>query len=205
MPAPSPIDLPTRCRCGHVAGTVLDVSPRTVNHAICYCRDCRAYARWLGKLELLDSAGGSDIVQAALGRVRFSEGLDALACMRLSPKGMHRWYADCCRTPVGNTMLGLPFIGLAASFLDPARPRPLEASCGPAVAIQEQSATGPVPGGVHRLAQVRSIAHAARLFATWMVTGAARPTPLFDDAIRTPRVTPRVLSREERDALRDPA
>ncbi len=43
----------------------------------------------------------------------------APCCLRLSPKGLMRWYAGC-RTPVGNTASSarVPFVGVPHSFID---------------------------------------------------------------------------------------
>ena len=39
-----------RCHCGKVEGHVADAAPKTVNHAICYCDDCQAFAHHLRRL-----------------------------------------------------------------------------------------------------------------------------------------------------------
>ena len=53
--------LALRCGCGAVSGRV--EAPERAGRAICYCRDCRAFARWLGHPErTLDPAGGTDVV-----------------------------------------------------------------------------------------------------------------------------------------------
>ncbi|MBX2799781.1 MAG: hypothetical protein KTR31_19035 [Myxococcales bacterium] len=41
-------------------------------------------------------------------RITFTEGSEALRCMRLGPKGPLRWYTDCCKTPVANTFAHRP-------------------------------------------------------------------------------------------------
>ncbi len=51
-----------RCRCGEVRGIVTDASPHTANRVVCYCDDCQAFAHRLGRADLLDAHGGSDIV-----------------------------------------------------------------------------------------------------------------------------------------------
>ena len=102
-----------RCRCGEVRAVVTNPSPRTVNRVICYCDDCQAYAHRLGRADLLDSHGGTDIVQVAPASLAFVQGQDKIAGLRLSPKGLYRWYARCCNTPVGNTVSpAIPFVGL---------------------------------------------------------------------------------------------
>jgi hypothetical protein len=37
---------PLQCRCGTIQGHVDD--PRSANRALCYCRDCQAFAHFLG-------------------------------------------------------------------------------------------------------------------------------------------------------------
>jgi hypothetical protein len=39
---------------------------------------------------------------------------DAMGCLRLSDKGVFRWYTDCCRTPIGNTAASPRFPAPAA-------------------------------------------------------------------------------------------
>ncbi|MGH8856217.1 MAG: DUF6151 family protein, partial [Telluria sp.] len=89
-----------RCRCGKVRG---QVDPSGVAaRAVCYCKDCQAFGRFLGG-GVLDAAGGTEVEATLPAAVRFEAGMEHLACMSLSPKGLYRWYAACCRTPIGNT------------------------------------------------------------------------------------------------------
>ena len=53
------------CRCGEVRGLVTSVSPHTVNRVVCYYDDCQAFLHHLGRAELLDTRGGTDIIQIA--------------------------------------------------------------------------------------------------------------------------------------------
>src|ERR1700749_4424307 len=99
-----------RCRCGEVRGIVADPSPRTVNRIVCYCDDCQAYAHQIGRADLLNAKGGSDIVQFAPANLAFTQGQHRMVGVRLKPNGLYRWYANCCNTPVGNTLTPrLPF------------------------------------------------------------------------------------------------
>ena len=51
-------DLPFSCSCGVIAGTLVDVGPKAGDRYVCYCNDCRDFARYLGKdAEVLDAAG----------------------------------------------------------------------------------------------------------------------------------------------------
>ena len=85
------MNLPLKCRCGAVRG---EMQPRRAyTRATCYCKDCRAYALFLGQPGVLDEAGGTDVVPTAPATVRLTAGLEHVACMSLSPKGTLRWYA----------------------------------------------------------------------------------------------------------------
>lgn len=194
-----------RCRCGRLQGRVSPVRP--VNHVICYCRDCQAFAHFLGRAdEILDPLGGTEVVQTLPANVAFTGGLAELACMRLGPKGLLRWYARCCRTGIGATLPNprISFVGLVTDCLpvaDPADPaNGLDGVFGPVtLRANVKRARARVPGPHGSLA-----AAAARL--AWMVVraradGRHRRTPFFDPASRAPVVTPRVLSRAERSAI----
>jgi uncharacterized protein DUF6151 len=114
-----PLDLPLRCRCGHVRGIASAVSSSTGGRVLCYCKDCQAFARFLERADVLDAAGGTDIFQMPPGRVNLTAGMDAVRCLRLSNRGVYRWYTDCCRTPIGN-IAGprVPLIGVIHCFMD---------------------------------------------------------------------------------------
>lgn len=113
-----PNDIAIRCSCGTLEGVARDLSPSVGNRVVCYCKDCQAFARYLGRgAEVLDDAGGTDIFQTSPARVSFARGADRLACVRLTRKGPLRWYARCCDTAIGNTAAGpgVPFVGLVHS------------------------------------------------------------------------------------------
>lgn len=166
-----------QCQCGgvraHLEGEGIH------NRIICYCSDCRAFARFLGRAEqVLDAQGGTEIVQVSQARLRLVKGREFLAAVRLSDKGMLRWYATCCKSPLGNIMAEpkMAFIGLIHSALDPAG---IEKDFGPVTAWMETQAalgeTQPVQKGVLPVV-LRFIAMtlAARL------SGSYKKSPLFD-------------------------
>src|SRR5215467_13480397 len=112
--APAGHDISLRCRCGRVRGIASDVSPSSGFRFVCYCNDCQAFARFLERPDMLDPAGGTDIFQMPPGCVKLTVGTDAVRCLRLSDKGVLRWYTDCCRTPIGNTAASPRFPAPAA-------------------------------------------------------------------------------------------
>src|SRR5512146_1569363 len=121
---------PLACRCGMVRGFASTEPP--YNHVVCYCRDCQAFAHFLGRAdEILDEHGGSEIVQMRTRNLTLSQGADRLACVRLTPNGPLRWYTSCCNTPIGNTALKprISFVGLVAACLE--KDPPVARSFGP--------------------------------------------------------------------------
>lgn len=184
-------DHPIQCRCGKLRGTL--AAGAKLTRAVCYCRDCQAYARALGEPRaILDANGGTDIVASLQEFVRFAEGKERIACLSLSKQGLLRWYSDCCDTPIANTPRHpkLPYVGLVHSCLG-GDPRELDALFGPPVlAINTDSATGPVPASGFRTltATVRII---GRLLGA-RITGSWRASPFFDRDLR-PISVPHVL------------
>lgn len=190
---------PLQCRCGAVKGYVATSNAQRV---VCYCKDCQAFARYLKhEREVLDANGGSDIVQTLPMNVVFTEGLQNLACMRLSEKGLLRWYADCCKTPIGNTAANfkLSFVGLIHTCLETAG-KSIDSSFGPIKArINTRSATGnpkpPTHGTFGAIFNILGRLIGARF------SGDYKRTPFFDVASGTPIVTPIVMTPAERSKL----
>jgi hypothetical protein len=191
-----------RCRCGEVHGFVADASPRTVNRVVCYCADCQAFARHIARADLLDAHGGSDIVQLAPASLTFVQGQDRIVGLRLTPKGLFRWYTSCCRTPVGNTVSpAIPFVGIVVQAFDGGAQRPDDAFGRPIGAILGKSAIGNPPAGSKRM-NLSLLLRAVRMMLGWRLRGRAWPHPFFRRNTRAPIYPVTVLSQSERDALR---
>ena len=199
------LDLPLRCRCGHVRGVGSAVSPSTGFRFFCYCKDCQAFARFLERVDVLDSAGGTDIFQMPPALVRLTAGIDAVRCVRLSDGGVYRWYTDCCRTPIGNTFgPRVPMIGVIHCFMDhQADGRSRDAVLGPPLCrIYERSAVGPLPPTAPAPPSFGLFVRRTSKVLAWWLRGLARPNPFFDEGWNAPCSVPRVLTHSERAALR---
>jgi hypothetical protein len=57
------MELSLRCHCGRIRGVTSEVSPSSGFRFVCYCKDCPAFARFLERPDVLDTAGGTDIFQ----------------------------------------------------------------------------------------------------------------------------------------------
>jgi len=200
-----PPDLSLRCRCGCVRGIASNVAPSSGFRFLCYCGDCQAFAHFLGRADVLDAAGGTDIFHMPPARVKLTAGAEALRCLRLSSKVL-RWYTDCCRTPVANTPAhpGFPVIGMVHCFMDHAADgRSRDEALGPPLCrIFERSATAPLPPNAPGPPSPALFARRASRLLGWWMRGLGRPTPFFDDRTRAPRSVPRELTPDERAALK---
>jgi hypothetical protein len=191
---------PLQCRCGAVKGQVNRDSG--ANRCVCYCRDCQAFAHFLNRAdEILGASGGTDIVQTRAADVSFTEGKDSLACMRLTPNGMLRWYAACCNTPIGNTLTNpkISYIGLVHNCLEAGGAK-LEDSFGPVRAhVNTESTRGKVQSS--SLALVAMILRFIALVARARIDGSYRHSPFFVADTGLPIAVPKVLTPAEREAL----
>jgi hypothetical protein len=191
-----------RCTCGNLKGTLNRND--NVNRCVCYCADCQAFARFLKREnEILDEKGGTSIIQTIPANVTFTEGIENLACMRLTANGMLRWYAACCNTPIGNTppALNPSFIGLIHNCLSSDQ-NSLDRAFGSvrmhvntkyAIGEDKPKSTGFLFGTLRILGMVLK----ARL------DGSYKHTPFFVLESRAPIVTPKVLSDQELKVVMD--
>jgi hypothetical protein len=199
-----PTDIPLRCACGKLRGTALAVSPGAGCRVVCYCADCQAYAHFLARPGITDAWGGTDIFQMAPSSVRITGGADALRCLRLSAKGMYRWYCGACKTPVGNSNSPrVPFVGLVHTFMDhESDGRARDDVLGePLGYVRTKLAVGTLPAARRNSSLLKVIGRSVRLLGKWWLTGAGSPSPFFDDQTHAPRTEPRILGSEERRAL----
>nr|WP_269809318.1 DUF6151 family protein [Enterovibrio nigricans] len=54
------------------------------------------------KKKWLDEWGGTDIYQVPPANIHIDSGAENLRCVRVKNKGIYRFYANCCRTPIAN-------------------------------------------------------------------------------------------------------
>ena len=177
-------DIGFSCRCGALTGTLKSVDPDEGTHALCHCASCRR------ALDLYGIPGtraeGVGIFQTTPDRIEIAQGAEHLGVMKLSPKGLYRWYAKCCGTPMFNTARGPTpsFVGVQTSCLSETAP------LGPVLAEGFMD-TKPRHIGLARMIwRFYRRALAARLTGRW------RQTPFFD-ADGAPVAEPELAPRPE--------
>lgn len=103
-----------RCRCGRVSGH-LETGNGTLIQ--CHCSDCERYRAHLQPD--ISREPGVEIYQTTPDRLEITEGWEHVTCLRLGPKGMYRWYASCCKTPLANCLISpmMPFAGVVVEAI----------------------------------------------------------------------------------------
>ena len=197
-------DIELACRCGSIHGWARGIAPNSVNRAVCYCDDCQAFLHYLDRADLLDAHGGTDVVQLPPNAVVFDQGAERIVAVRLTPKGMHRWYAGCCKTPLGNTLAPVvAFIGMPLEvFLGAHDSQRRDAVFGkPRGFVGGRFAVGGPPEGLPKYPAMKFARVILRTIG-WKLRGRAWPHPYFDKATGGPSHPVTILTPGERDALR---
>ena len=174
---------------------------------MCLCDDCQAYVHWLGRAnENLDQNGGTEVFSVAPAHLQITGGFENLNCVRLSQKGMYRWYAGCCKSPVANSMPPpkIPFAGVHRAIFDfGGDERKRGEVMGPIRAkVQGKFGIGPLPPDVFRSTPIGLILRTIGFLLVGAFKKQHRPSPFFDDK-GEPKVQPYVLEKNERENLRN--
>lgn len=190
------------CRCKSVRGRVINADRKTVNRIVCYCDDCQAFLHHIGRADLLDEHGGTDLVQVAPASLTFEQGAEHIVALRLSPKGLYRWYASCCNTPVGNTVgPAIPFVGIVSQAFEGAGRSADDYFGPPNGGVMGKFAVGTAPEGSTQL-NLRLIARMLGKVLGWKLGGQTWPHPFFDQATKAPKHKVALIERSQREALR---
>jgi hypothetical protein len=170
-----------------------------INRGICYCKDCRDYAHVLGKAaETLDSSGGTEVVAVSPKNVVFTQGIEKLSCLSLSEKGLLRWYASCCNTPIGNTPRNfkVSFVGLVHNCLEQSE-QTIVQSFGPVkMWVNTHGAKGKVNAKAG--STFMAIMRVMKVLLLSRLSGSYKTTPFFVAESGSPIKVPRIVSSAER-------
>ncbi len=188
------MDIKLRCKCGAVTGVATNITPNNGNRIVCSCNDCQAFAQHLEReSDTLDEFGGTEIFQTSQSQVQIKKGAEHLRAVRLTSKGLTRWYTDCCNTPVANTINAkFPFAGLIHTFINIKGDN--TQALGPVLAyVQTQHALG-TPTYPHSAKKfpLGITLRMLRKIVGWKAKGMHSPSVFFNDEGQ-PVSKPRVL------------
>jgi len=176
-------DLKLSCKCEKMQGIVVDIKPGKGTRLMCYCADCQAFAQYLQPDgALLDEYGGTQVLQLAPSMLSIEQGKEYLSCLRLTKKGLYRWYSTCCNTPIANTVSRkIPFIGLHRAFID--NKQDIDAAIGKVVgSVGISDAKAGLPNAEVLAQQQGKIKFKIVLtLLTWKLLGKGRTQPFYSD------------------------
>lgn len=185
-----------QCSCGKLKGVIETAD--SYNRCLCYCKDCQAFAHFLNQSEtVLDEQGGTAILQTTPSAVQITQGKEEMRCVSLKKGGLLRWYADCCKTPIGNTPSNykMPFVGLIQTCLAPKEANTLDASFGPIkMRVHTRSAKGAPKPKASNIFYVLS--RFILILLKTRLSGSYKQTPFFSPEGKS-TVMPRVLDEAE--------
>jgi len=180
------------CYCGKVRGKTQNLNKNSGTRIMCCCDDCQSFAQHLNQENILDQYGGTDIFQMPISNIKITEGIEQVSCIRLTPKGMYRWYTKCCNTPIGNSMgAGVPFIGIIHNFMGNASARDEELGKNRGH-IQIKFAKKEVPADL-KGSSFQIILRSLSKLVVWKIKGLNKPSVFFDDNGK-PIVEPNILN-----------
>lgn len=188
------MDVDLQCRCGKIKGQIKQVSPSAVKQLVCYCEDCRKFALHLqSEGGSINQFGGSELYLAAPAKVEIIEGKQQLACLRLTRKGIYRWYSQCCNTPIANTVgIKLPLVTVYQDFVAAEQTSALQSQVEDLGAVNEDEALKPLPkallGASPGITKFKLIVK----LLSWKLTGKGKPNPFFENSGRA-KVKPLIL------------
>jgi hypothetical protein len=192
-----------QCECGKFRAELEKFPHNTPGRLVCYCDDCQTYLHHLARPDLLDPAGGTEVIPAYPSEIKIVAGREVLRSLRLSPQGLYRWYAGCCKTPVANTKPGFPWVGIPHRAYSVNDPGYLEKTLGPIKSrIEGRFAKGSPPPGTASGIDFKGFMTVLPFLLKGMLMGKAKSSPFFEKDGQTPIVQPVVLSLAERNAIR---
>jgi hypothetical protein len=201
------IHIPLKCKCGTLQGIADVPASHKGGRFVCLCDDCQAYAHYLGRAQdVLDANGGTDIFPIAPANIKITQGIENLKGCRLSDKGMYRWYAGCCKTPIGNTLASTktPYVGVCSVIMNyPADNRLRDSELGPvSFRLHGRFGIGPLFPGTLQKASLPVVWSMIRFMTGSILKRQHSPSPFVNPSTGQLRAEPYILTSAEREALR---
>lgn len=151
----------------------------------------------MGRADLLDKNGASEIVPIYPSNFKILRGKDKLKCTQLVAGGMSRFSTTCCNTPVANTDMKRPWVGVLWRALNPGGPQNFESAFGEIrSSIMGKFARGERPAGVPEKFDFKGFRIVMPFLLKGMIMGRAKPSPFFENG--KPIGQTKLLTPEER-------
>lgn len=182
-----------QCDCGAFKADLTAFPKNTPGRLACYCKDCQTFLHRLGRAELLDAYGGSEIIPVYPSEFTIISGEDKLRCNRLTQDGLYRWSTTCCNSPVANTKPNFPWIGILHSAYTASDPDSLT-GLGPIRSrIFGRDATGDPPFKISQKLDLKAALAVLPFLLKGKLFGKSRNHPFFGPDGKTPIKEPEHL------------
>lgn len=187
------------CDCGAFEADLVSFPKHTTGRLVCYCKDCQSYVERLGRTDVLDDFGGTEVVVVYPKNIEILEGSDNLICYRLTKKGTYRWATTCCNSPIANMTAGFPWVGVFHSAFARINPEALSGLGEVRGRIYGRDAR---PGAPFRIAEKIGLRNTL-LVMPFIINGKLRRmadgSPFFREDGVTPISEPVILSEKIRN------
>jgi hypothetical protein len=188
-----------QCECGKFRAELRAFPRNTPGRLVCYCDDCQMYMRHLGRTDLLDANGGTEVVPAYPSDVKILQGLEHLKCTRLTATGTSRFSTSCCNTPIANARPGEPWTGFMRGVYTAQDARQLDQTLGPVRSrIMGRDAKGTPPAGTPKTINLRAMVTVLPFLLKGKMLRKSKASPFFAADGVTCIVAPHVLTQAER-------
>ncbi len=150
---------------------------------------------------MLDENGGSNIFQMNPANFEITTGMEHVACMKVTKEGPLRWFAACCKTPLGNTFPrgGVPFLGVLPICLGhKGTSETVVGLVGPIRAHTNQRGNTPFGEKIGIFFMMMGL---LGKIMKWRIAGGRAYKPFFNAETMRPITKPIVISDAEREAL----
>lgn len=191
-----------QCECGAFKAELTKFPKDTPGRLACYCDDCQIFVHHLGRADVLDAGGGTEIVPVYPSDVKIVAGREQLKSTKLTPNGLIRWSTTCCNSPIANTKPGFPWAGFSHRVFAAKDPQALERTFGPVKsAIYGKYARGPKLPITSDKMTFKDATSVLPFILKGVLLRKAKPSPFFESDGVTPIVAPTVLAQSEHDAI----
>ena len=192
-----------KCDCGKFQAELTQFPRATPGRCVCYCDDCQIFQHHIGRADLLDKNGGTEIIPVYPVDMKIISGEKNLKGIRLSPKGLYRWTTSCCNTPVANVKPGFPWIGLMSPVFNSVKPGILQSLLGNIKSrIQGKFAKGEPPQGTSGTLSLNDFFVVFPFVMKGFLLRKAKVSPFFNGDSATPIAPVEVLSASEFEKLK---
>ena len=182
-----------QCDCGSFQADLTGFPRNSPGRLACYCNDCQAYLEKLGRKDLLDAYGGTEVIPVYPSEFVIASGKEHLRCNRLSRKGLNRWSATCCNSPIANTKANFPWVGILHNAYRAADPQALD-RLGPVRSrIMGKYAKGKPPFEIAERINFKAMMSVLPFLLKGKLFGKSKPNPFFKEDGTTPISEPKLL------------